>query len=147
VQVALYDALSEAGTHVLVAAVKASGSLFLATGRRGRLVCASKNSMGSVYSDAGHYTLLRQFQSAHGPVWKDEYTRFVRFLEENHLSIGCELVTGCLGDHAEHPAKEHIVVTAVLDRRSLAPFSPLMLILLKAWRPFPECCLLTIKVL
>ena len=114
--------------HVLVAAVKSSGSLFLATARAGALVVASKNGMGNVYSDCGHLVLVRHLQHAHGAAWRRAYYDLVRLLERRKLSLGCELVTRALGDHADMPAHDHLVVNAVLDRRTMAAVSPVLLL-------------------
>ena len=63
---AQYKKLAIAETHVLVVAVKSSGSLFLVTARAGVMVVASKNGMGNVYADCGHLVLIRHLQEAHG---------------------------------------------------------------------------------
>lgn len=123
-----YEKIAAAQQHVLVAAIKSSGSLFLATARAGVLVVASKNGLGNVYADCGHYVLIRHLQEAHGRAWRTAYNDLVRVLEQYKLSLGCELVTRSLGEHAETPAKDHLVVNAVLDRRTMAAVSPLLLL-------------------
>lgn len=123
-----YRKLAAAGKHVLVAAVKSSGSLFLVTARAGVLVVASKNGMGNVYADCGHLVLICHLQQAHGAEWGQAYQDLARLLEDCKLSLGCELVTRSLGDHAETPAQDHLVVNAVLDRRTMAAASPLLVL-------------------
>ena len=121
-----YRQLAHKQTHVLVAAVKSSGSLFLATARDGNLVVSSKNGMDNVYADCGHLVLVRHLQQAHGAAWFEAYRDLAGLLEHRRLSLGCELVTRSLGDHAEMPATDHLVVNAVLDRRTMAAVSPLL---------------------
>jgi len=123
-----YRKLAAAAQHVLVAAVKSSGSLFLATARAGVLVVASKNGMGNVYADCGHLVLIRHLQQAHDAAWGQAYQELIHLLEHHKLSLGCELVTRSLGDHAETPATDHLVVNAVLDRRTMAAVSPLLVL-------------------
>lgn len=123
-----YKKLSFADTHVLVVSIKSSGSLFLVTARAGVLVVASKNGMDNVYSDCGHLVLIRHLQQAHGASWHQAYSGLASLLEGRKLSLGCELVTRSLGDHAESPAKDHLVINAVLDRRTMAAVSPLLLL-------------------
>jgi hypothetical protein len=125
---AQYKKLAIAETHVLVVAVKSSGSLFLVTARAGVMVVASKNGMGNVYADCGHLVLIRHLQQAHGAAWYKAYKGLASLLEQRKLSLGCELVTRSLGDHAAAPAKDHLVVNAVLDRRKMAAVSPLLLL-------------------
>jgi len=124
----LYRKLAAAQDHVLAVAVKSSGSLFLATARAGALVVSSKNGMGNVYADCGHLVLIRHLQEAHGAAWRCAYQDLVDLLEEHMLSLGCELVTRSLGDHAETPAKDHLVVNAVLDRRTMLAVSPVLVL-------------------
>ena len=123
-----YRKLAAAQTHVLVVAVKSSGSLFLATARAGALVVSSKNGMGNVYADCGHLVLVRHLQKAHGVAWRCAYQDLIHLLEERKLSLGCELVTRSLGDHAETPASDHLVINAVLDRRTMSAVSPLLVL-------------------
>jgi hypothetical protein len=123
-----YEKLATAEKDVLVATVKSSGSLFLATARAGILVVASKNGIGNVYADCGHLVLLRHLQEMHGATWHKVYQSLVGLLEVHTLSLGCELVTRSLGDHAEVPAKDHLVINAVMDRRTMMAVSPLLVL-------------------
>lgn len=82
-----------------------------------------------MYSVAGHYTLLRHFKVMFGEFkWRQMYEDLLYYLERHRLSLGCELVTRCLGEHGSHPRTDHLVLNAVLDRDSLAAYSPLLLL-------------------
>ena len=83
---------------------------------------------GNVYSVSGYYTLLGHFQSVFGKKWKQVYEDLRFQLERHRLSLGFELVTRCLGEHGSHPRTDHLVLNAILDRESLAPCSPLLLL-------------------
>eukprot|EP00283_Hemiselmis_rufescens_P010587 CAMPEP_0173431484 /NCGR_PEP_ID=MMETSP1357-20121228/9610_1 /TAXON_ID=77926 /ORGANISM="Hemiselmis rufescens, Strain PCC563" /LENGTH=214 /DNA_ID=CAMNT_0014395969 /DNA_START=38 /DNA_END=679 /DNA_ORIENTATION=- len=115
---------AEGSARVLVASVKSSGSLWIASSRGGVLVGTSKNSTVNPYSAAGHYTLVRHMQSHFGSGWKDAYASLLRHLEAKDVSIGCELVTRCLGDHASVPNEDHLVINAVLDRQTMEALPP-----------------------
>lgn len=123
-----YSALEAAGETIFVAAVKSSGSLWIASSRDGAIIAMSKNGSNNIYSSAGHYALISRLQSEFGSHWRGKYDELLSWLDSDALSIGCELVTQCLGDHASVPNEDHLVVNAVLDKATLRPCSPLVLL-------------------
>jgi hypothetical protein len=124
----MYGCLDKEGNHVLVAAVKSSGSLWIASSRESMMVATSKNGSSNVYSLAGHYALVCRLQQEFGSEWRQAYHNLLSFLEQNSLSLGCELVTRCLGEHASVPRQDHLVVNAVLNKITMEPCSPMALI-------------------
>ena len=139
--------------RILVAYVKSSGSLWLIAAGAGHVICSSKNGSktdcvyfaivqilksfdakistgaGNVYSVAGHYTLLRHFKLEFGEgKWRQMYEDLRFHISRHRLSLGFELVTRCLGEHGSHPRTDHLVLNAVLDRDTLAAYSPLLLL-------------------
>ena len=61
---------------------------------------------GNLFSTAGHYTLLKHLHDNFGATWEEHYAALVRFLDQHMLSLGCELVTQCLGVlHKSHIAR------------------------------------------
>ncbi len=87
---------------------------------------------GNVYSEAGLYTLLRHFKTEFGTMWRQVYEDLLYYLARHRLSLGCELVTRCLGEHGETPCTDHLVLNAVLDRGDLSASSPLLLLEFRA---------------
>jgi hypothetical protein len=86
---------------------------------------------GNVYSIAGLYTLVKHFRDHFGASWQAEYLELVDFLDRRRVSLGFELVTRCLGEHGSLPNCDHLVLNVAMDRDSLAPYSPLLLVRLK----------------
>jgi hypothetical protein len=86
---------------------------------------------GNVYSIAGLYTLIKHFRDAFGDSWRSEYTELFRFMERRKISLGFELVTRCLGEHGSIPRTDHLVLNVVMDRDTLLPYSPLLLVRLR----------------
>ena len=84
--------------------------------------------VGNVYSAAGHYTLLRHLQTRFGNKWEQVFDDLVYVVEKFKLSLGFELVSRCLGEHAAHPLTDHLVLNVVIDRSSLRAYSPLVLV-------------------
>jgi hypothetical protein len=124
----LYAKLDTDEKHIFVAAVKSSGSLWIASCRDGVLIATSKNGTGNVYSSAGHYALVCRLQEQFKSDWRQAYDNLLSFLEQNSLSLGCELVTRCLGDHASVPRHDHLVVNAILNKNTMQPCSPMAII-------------------
>ena len=60
------------------------------------------------------------------------YDDLLYYLARHRLSLGCELVTRCLGEHGAHPRTDHLVLNAVLDRDGLSASSPLLLLEFRA---------------
>jgi hypothetical protein len=86
---------------------------------------------GNVYSAAGMYTLVKHFHDKFGAAWQQEYLELVNFLDRKRVSLGFELVSRCLGEHGSLPNCDHLVLNVAMDRDSLAPYSPLLLVRLK----------------
>lgn len=146
-----YLAIEKQGGHTLVASVKSSGSLWLITAIDGKVMFSSKNGIefpncrsnnhniesiycsgaGNVYSVAGLYTLIKHFRENFGACWRNKYSELVCFIERNHISLGFELVTRCLGDHGSVPRTDHLVLNVAMDRYNLSPYSPLLLLRLR----------------
>ncbi|EKX47290.1 hypothetical protein GUITHDRAFT_106740 [Guillardia theta CCMP2712] len=84
----------------------------MVSGRDGRLIVASKNGTDNVYSQSGHYLLLKHLRDEFPEGYQVKYRQLIRFLQHNKLSLGCEVIANCLGEHGEVPKTEHVVVNA-----------------------------------
>lgn len=91
-------------------------------------IFTSKNGAQNPFASAGLHLLVRQLQCQWGAVWRDKYEELVTFLETEDLSLGCECVSKMLGSHGQLAKEDHIIVNAIIDRRSLAALSPMALL-------------------